>query len=130
MGFRYLPLLIDKLEKICEEAGVRQDALTMRVTGCPNGCARPWNAEIALVGKSPGSYLLLLGGSPIGSRLNKPYKDGVSEPEIIATLKPMIKRWALEREDVESFGDFVIRMGYISATSHGTNFYRDSVLDT
>jgi sulfite reductase (NADPH) hemoprotein beta-component len=55
---RYLPLLVDKLEKICEEAGVRNDSIVMRMTGCPNGCARPWNAEIAFVGKAPGSYMV------------------------------------------------------------------------
>ena len=57
---RYLPLLVDKVEKIMEDNGLRKDSLIMRMTGCPNGCARPWNAEIALVGKAPGSYLVCL----------------------------------------------------------------------
>jgi sulfite reductase (NADPH) hemoprotein beta-component len=55
---RYLPVLIDKVEKICEEAGVRGDSIVMRMTGCPNGCARPWAAEVAFVGKAPGSYMV------------------------------------------------------------------------
>lgn len=71
---------------------------------------------------------MLLGGSPIGNRLAKPYRISVSEPEILAMLKPMIKRWALERYDGEAFGDFVLRAGYIKETTHGTNFYKDSVL--
>ena len=55
---RYLPLLVDKVEKICEDEGLRSDSIVMRMTGCPNGCARPWNAEIAFVGKAPGSYMV------------------------------------------------------------------------
>ncbi|RXK37924.1 sulfite reductase (NADPH) hemoprotein, beta-component [Tremella mesenterica] len=123
---RYLPLLVDKVEKICEEAGVGRDSIVMRMTGCPNGCARPWNAEIAMVGKAPGSYMMLLGGSPTGNRLNKPFKSSVTEPEILSTLKPLIKRWSLERNDGEHFGDWVIRAGIIKATTHGTNFWNDS----
>lgn len=61
---RYLPLLVDKVEKICEDEGLRSDSIVMRMTGCPNGCARPWNAEIAFVGKAPGSYLVSLLPNP------------------------------------------------------------------
>ncbi|WWC72118.1 sulfite reductase (NADPH) hemoprotein, beta-component [Kwoniella pini CBS 10737] len=122
---RYLPLLIDKVEKICEEAGVRNDDLVMRMTGCPNGCARPWAAEVAFVGKAPGSYMMMLGGSHDGTRLNKPFIESATEPEILAVLKPMIKRWALERNDGERFGDWTIRAGYIKPTTHGTNFWEN-----
>ena len=62
---RYLPLLVDKVEKICEEAGVGRDSIVMRMTGCPNGCARPWNAEIAMVGKAPGTYMVSLHPTPV-----------------------------------------------------------------
>jgi len=113
----------------------------MRMTGCPNGCARPYIAEIAFVGKAPGSYLMLLGGGYYGQRLNKIYRgtcplfsascletnlataENVTEPEILAILRPMIKRYALERKDKEKFGDFVIRAGYISATTSGKEWY-------
>lgn len=98
-----------------EEEGLRHDSITMRMTGCPNGCARPWAAEIAFVGKAPGSYLMLLGGGYHGQRLNKIYREAVGEEEIISILRPMIKEWALERLDGEHFGDFVIRKGYIDA---------------
>ncbi|KAI0343116.1 sulphite reductase hemo protein, beta subunit [Trametopsis cervina] len=120
---RYLPILIDKVEKICEENGLRNDSIVMRMTGCPNGCARPWLAEVAFVGKAPGSYMMLLGGGYHGQRLNKVYRDAVSEPEILAILKPMIKRYALERLDGEHFGDFVIRAGYIAPTESGKTFW-------
>ncbi|KAG8887561.1 hypothetical protein FRB98_009467 [Tulasnella sp. 332] len=120
---RYLPVLVGKVEKICEENGLRHDSIVMRMTGCPNGCARPWVAEVAFVGKAPGSYLMLLGGGYYGQRLNKIYRENVTEPEILAILAPMIKRYALERHDGERFGDFVIRAGYISATKSGKEFY-------
>ncbi|KAI5121494.1 hypothetical protein M0805_006531 [Coniferiporia weirii] len=120
---RYLPLLINKVEAICEENGLRNDSIVMRMTGCPNGCARPYVAEVAFVGKAPGTYLMLLGGGYYGQRLNKIYRESVTEPEILAILRPMIKRYALERHDGEHFGDFVIRAGYISATTSGKEWY-------
>ncbi|GAA5916609.1 hypothetical protein JCM6882_009176 [Rhodosporidiobolus microsporus] len=120
---RYLPVLIDKVEGLMEEAGLRHDSITMRMTGCPNGCARPWAAEIAFVGKAPGSYLMMLGGGYYGQRLNKIYREAVGEEDIIRILKPMIKSYALERLDGEHFGDFVIRKGIISATTAGKHFY-------
>ncbi|QRW17067.1 sulfite reductase subunit beta [Rhizoctonia solani] len=119
----YLPVLIDKVEQICEESGLRNDSIVMRMTGCPNGCARPYLAEVAFVGKAPGSYVMLLGGGYHGQRLNKIYRETVSEPEILAILGPMIKRYALERHEGERFGDFVIRAGYISATTSGKEWY-------
>lgn len=71
---------------------------------------------------------MMLGGSHIGNRLSKPFKESVTEPEILATLKPLIKRWAIERNDGEHFGDWVIRAGVIKATTHGTNFWADSAV--
>ncbi|KAH8832502.1 sulfite reductase subunit beta [Flagelloscypha sp. PMI_526] len=120
---RYLPILIDKVEKICEESGLRSDAIVMRMTGCPNGCARPYVAEIAFVGKAIGTYSMLLGGGYYGQRLNKIYRETVTEPEILAILRPMIKRYALERQEGERFGDWTIRAGYISATTSGKAWY-------
>ncbi|KZT53405.1 sulphite reductase hemo protein, beta subunit [Calocera cornea HHB12733] len=120
---RYLPVLIDKVEKFCEEAGLRNDEIVMRMTGCPNGCARPYAAEVAFVGKAPGSYMMLLGGGFYGQRLNKIYRETVSEPEILAILKPMIKRYALERNPGERFGDWTIRAGYISPVTSGKEWY-------
>ncbi|KAH9479673.1 Sulfite reductase [NADPH] subunit beta [Psilocybe cubensis] len=123
---RYLPVLIDKVEKICEENGLRNDSIVMRMTGCPNGCARPYLAEIAFVGKAPGNYAMLLGGGYYGQRLNKIYRESVTEPEILAILRPMIKRYALERLDGERFGDFTIRAGYIAPTTEGRLWYENA----
>ncbi|KAJ7093118.1 hypothetical protein C8R44DRAFT_815615 [Mycena epipterygia] len=120
---RYLPILIDKVETICEENGLRNDEIVMRMTGCPNGCARPYVAEVAFVGKAPGTYSMLLGGGYYGQRMNKIYRETVSEREILAILKPMIKRYALERLEGERFGDFTIRAGYISPTTSGKEWY-------
>ncbi|KAM0756127.1 sulphite reductase hemo protein, beta subunit [Meredithblackwellia eburnea MCA 4105] len=120
---RYLPDLIGKVETVMEEAGLRHNSITMRMTGCPNGCARPWVAEIAFVGKAPGSYLMMLGGGYHGQRLSKPYREAVNEEDIIKILTPMIKQYALEKNDGEHFGDFVIRKGIISATTEGKHFY-------
>ena len=71
---QYLPILVGKIEKICEKNGLRNDSIVMRMTGCPNGCARPYVAEIAFVGKAPGAYSMLLGGGYHGERLNKIYR--------------------------------------------------------
>lgn len=120
---RYLPVLISKLEGTLEEAGLRQDSIVMRMTGCPNGCARPWLAEVAFVGKAYGAYNMYLGGGYHGQRLNKLYRSSIKEEEILDILKPMIKHYAKERNDGERFGDFVIRKGYINETTHGTNFH-------
>ncbi|CCM00367.1 uncharacterized protein FIBRA_02397 [Fibroporia radiculosa] len=120
---RYLPILIDKVETICEENGLRNDSIVMRMTGCPNGCARPYLAEVAFVGKAPGTYSMLLGGGYHGERLNKIYRETVTEPEILAILRPMIKQYALERREGEHFGDFVIRAGYIAPTTEGKAWY-------
>lgn len=124
---RYLPVLITKLEEELEKLGLRNDSIVMRMTGCPNGCARPWLAEVALVGKSYGFYNLMLGGSYIGSRVNKLYKSNASEEDVLAILVPMFARWANERLDGEHFGDFVIRVGIIKETKEGKYFWDDVV---
>ncbi|KAG9290216.1 hypothetical protein G9A89_022192 [Geosiphon pyriformis] len=120
---RYLPTLVEKLESTIEEAGLREDAITIRMTGCPNGCARPYVAEIAFVGKAPGTYNLYLGGGFQGQRLNKLYKESLKEDEILKELRPILHRYVKERVDDERFGDFVIRMGYVNATTAGKDFH-------
>lgn len=120
---RYLPQLITKLEDALEEYGLRHDSIVMRMTGCPNGCARPWVAEVALVGKAYGVYNLMLGGGYHGQRLNKLYRNSIKEDEIISILKPLFKRWALERYEKEHFGDFLVRVGVIAETTQGKNFW-------
>jgi sulfite reductase (NADPH) hemoprotein beta-component len=120
---RYLPELITKLEGVIEENGLRQDSIVMRMTGCPNGCARPWLAEVAFVGKAFGAYNMYLGGGYHGQRLNKLYRSSIKEDEILSIMKPLLKRYALERNEGERFGDFVIRSGVIVATKEGRDFH-------
>ena len=120
---RYLPSLITKLEPIFAEVGLASEEVNIRMTGCPNGCARPALGEISFIGKSLGKYNMYLGAGYVGDRLNKLYKENIGEEEIIATLTPIIKHFATEREPNEHFGDFVIRTGYIEATTDGTNFH-------
>ncbi|KAL2145679.1 hypothetical protein VTI28DRAFT_6554 [Corynascus sepedonium] len=120
---RYLPVLISKLEACLEENGLRQDSIVMRMTGCPNGCARPWLAEVAFVGKAYGAYNMYLGGGYHGQRLNKLYRSSIKEDEILAIMKPMLKRYAQERNEGERFGDWTIRAGIIKETKEGRDFH-------
>lgn len=120
---RYLPVLINKLEACLEENGLRQDSIVMRMTGCPNGCARPWLAEVAFVGKAYGAYNMYLGGGYHGQRLNKLYRQSIKEEEILTTMKGLLKQYALERQEGERFGDFCVRSGIIVATTNGNNFH-------
>ncbi|AMD20963.1 HEL318Cp [Eremothecium sinecaudum] len=122
---RYLPSLITKLEDTIEQYGLRHDSVIMRMSGCPNGCSRPWLAEVACVGKAPGVYNLLLGGGYYGQRLNKLYRASIMEDEILAIMKPLFKKWSLERQQDEHFGDFLIRAGVIKPTLEGKYFHED-----
>ncbi|PKY07241.1 sulfite reductase beta subunit [Aspergillus campestris IBT 28561] len=124
---RYLPILISKLESTLEEVGLAQDSIVMRMTGCPNGCARPWLAEVAFVGKAYGAYNMYLGGGYHGQRLNKLFRQSIKEDEILDIMKGLLKRYSLERntdgEEPERFGDWCIRAGIINETSDGMNFH-------
>ncbi|KAL8807304.1 MAG: hypothetical protein Q9182_000809 [Xanthomendoza sp. 2 TL-2023] len=122
---RYLPELITKLEGCLEDNGLKQDSIVMRMTGCPNGCARPWLAEVAFVGKAYGAYNMYLGGGYYGQRLNKLYRSSIMEEEILGIMKPLLKKYALEREGGERFGDFVIRIGMIKPTKEGKTFHEE-----
>jgi len=119
---RYLPSLVDKL---VEESGLTEDDIIIRMTGCPNGCARPYLAEIGFVGTGPGKYNVYLGGAYNGERLSKLYRREQTEDEILALLKPILLSYAKERKDAESFGDFVIRTGIIAETTAGNNFHEN-----
>ncbi|MEH7336749.1 assimilatory sulfite reductase (NADPH) hemoprotein subunit [Neobacillus drentensis] len=120
---RYLPVLMDKIEEIVDEYGLRDQEITIRMTGCPNGCARPALGEIAFIGKAVGKYNMYLGAAFDGSRLNKMYRENIGEEEILSELRVLLSRYAKEREDGEHFGDFVIRAGIIKATTDGTSFH-------
>ena len=120
---RYLPSLLDKLDAIVRAADLANHPIVIRMTGCPNGCARPYVAEIGLVGKNLGKYNLYLGGGFTGDRLSKLYRENIGEEEILACLEPMLQRYARERSTGEHFGDFVIRAGFVKATLQGRDFH-------
>jgi sulfite reductase (NADPH) hemoprotein beta-component len=122
---RFLPEVITALEDVLDRAGLKDDDIVIRMTGCPNGCARPYLAEIGLVGKNPGLYNLYLGAAFDGTRLNKLYAVDVDKAQMIGLLEPMLKRYAKERESGERFGDFVIRAGYVKPTTAGNQFHAD-----
>ena len=124
---RYLPNLITEIDEIIESAGLRHDAITIRMTGCPNGCARPYISEIGFVGRAPGKYNLYLGGGFHGERLSKLYAPSIKGTDAAAILKPIIIDYAKNREEGERFGDFTIRAGYIKATENGRDFHKDFV---
>jgi sulfite reductase (NADPH) hemoprotein beta-component len=107
---RILPGLVDRLEKLCAEAGLAGEEIVIRSTGCPNGCARPYMAEIGFVGKAPGRYQLWLGGNASGTRLNRLWKDVIKEADLEAELRPILARYAVERSAGERFGDWCERV--------------------
>lgn len=125
---RFLPELITALEESLDKAGLRQDDIVIRMTGCPNGCGRPYLAEIGFVGRAPGLYNLYLGAAFDGTRLNKLYAEDVGKARILELLDPLLMRYAKERNDGERFGDFVIRAGVVKPTKSGNTFHDDITL--
>lgn len=119
---RYLPDLISKIDIILNEFGLSKEEIVIRMTGCPNGCGRPYLAEIGLIGKSPGYYNLYLGGSFEGTRLNNLYRETIQEDEILKELYPVMKDFAENRIENEHFGDFTIRKGYVAEIKEGKEF--------
>jgi sulfite reductase (ferredoxin) len=108
---RALPAILDEFEVALARLGLAGEKLTFRMTGCPNGCARPYAADIAFVGRSLGKYIVYVGGNPEGTRLARPYADLVPFGELVATVRPLFERFAEERLPGESFGDFYARTG-------------------
>ena len=104
---RYLPELTARVEALLEKHGLLSEPISLRITGCPNGCARPYLAEIALVGKAPGQYSLFLGGSNDGARLNQLTHENVNEAEFLDILDQYFSTFAAQREPGQSFGDYV-----------------------
>jgi sulfite reductase (NADPH) hemoprotein beta-component len=103
--------------------GLENDEIVIRMTGCPNGCARPYLAEIGLVGKGPGRYNLYLGAAFDGSRMSKLYSEDLDHDAIIATLDPLFAAYAAERQDGEHFSEFLIRAGHVAKTGNGRDFH-------
>jgi sulfite reductase (NADPH) hemoprotein beta-component len=120
---RYLPDLVTRLEAELERLSLGGEEITIRMTGCPNGCARPYVSEIGLVGRTPGIYNLYLGGAHEGVRLNKLHRRDVDGDAIVAALSPLFESYARERNPGERFGDYVIRSGIVAETTAGLNFH-------
>jgi sulfite reductase (NADPH) hemoprotein beta-component len=107
---RMLPGFLDRIEKLLAEAGLTGEEIIIRSTGCPNGCARPYMAEIGFVGKAPGRYQVWLGGDVAGTRLNRVWKDVLKEADLEAEFRPVFTRFAKERNAGERFGDWCSRV--------------------
>ncbi len=114
-GQRYMPVLLGKIEPLLQKYGLADQDIIMRMTGCPNGCARPYAAEIAFVGTAPGRYNLQLGGDNQGLRLNKTYKENLDETAILNELDSLFGRFAKERTKAEGLGDFAMRKNLVPA---------------
>jgi sulfite reductase (NADPH) hemoprotein beta-component len=106
---RYLPDLLDRIGALLAELGLSGERISIRMSGCPNGCSRPYLAEIGLVGKAPGKYNLHLGASPAGTRMNRLYRETLGEAQILEALREVLMRFSAERQPGEAFGDFVVR---------------------
>lgn len=118
---RYLPAFLRVVQPLLDKHGLREQPIVLRISGCPNGCSRPYLAEIALVGKAPGRYSLFLGGDHRGTRLNTLYRDNISEAQIVEALDPLLGRYAGEREPAEYFGDFLHRAGIVALPPYPTH---------
>ncbi len=120
---RSLPDLVTQLDAEVEAAGLRDDAIVIRMTGCPNGCGRPFLAEIGFVGKAPGKYNMYLGAAFNGTRLNTLYRASVASSDIVSIVRPLFRRYAAERLQGERFGDFAVRAGLVSPTGTPADFH-------
>ena len=111
---RYLPDFLDAVEASLLRHGIADAPIHLRISGCPNGCSRPYLGEIALVGKAPGRYNLMLGADHRGQRLNTRYRENLDEAGILAALDPLFAAYARGRESGEGFGDFLVRSGTVA----------------
>jgi sulfite reductase (ferredoxin) len=108
---RALPSIIDELETELAKLGLTSEVFTVRMTGCPNGCSRPYNSDIGIVGKAMNKYTLFLGGRLLGDRLNFNYKDMIPQEELVSSLVPVLTYFKHAREGGETLGDFCHRVG-------------------
>ena len=112
---RVLPDILTRIESLLGELGLENEELIVRMTGCPNGCARPFMAEVAFVGKSPNKYQLYLGGNEPSTRLNRLYKDSVKGEDLLGELRAVLVRYRDQRQPGERFGDFCARVIWAEA---------------
>lgn len=113
---RYLPNLTTQLEHELASLGLGGDEVIVRMTGCPNGCARPYMAEIGFVGRAPGRYQIYLGGNESGTRLARLYRDNVQDANLLGELRPLLSQYRQERHSGERFGDWCARVLWVEAS--------------
>jgi sulfite reductase (ferredoxin) len=113
-----MPAMMEQLEAEVQKLGLEDEVFTTRMTGCPNGCARPYNSDIGLVGKTKDKYTIFLGGRVFGDRLNYIYKDLVPTDEVVPALAPVLRYFKDARQEGESFGDFCHRLGKDALLAH------------
>ena len=119
---RYLPDLITRIEVLLARHDLTDEPITLRMSGCPNGCSRPYIAEIGLSGRAPGKYNLYVGGGFHGQRLNKPYRENIAEAAILNELDELFGRFAQGRRPGEHFGDYLVRAGVVPEVREGRHF--------
>jgi len=119
---RALPGIIDQMEVELAKLGLSSEVFTIRMTGCPNGCARPYNSDVGLVGKTAGKYTVFVGGRLLGDRLNFIYRDLVPEADVVGTLVPLLIYFKQDRKPGETFGDFCQRKGVEDLQAWGTRY--------
>lgn len=124
---RYLPDAVTEIDAMLDKHGLSGESIIYRVTGCPNGCGRAMLAEVGLVGKGPNKYNLHLGGNREGTRIPRMYKENILDTEIMAILDDLIGRWAKERQDAESFGDFLIRAEVVKPVIDSARDFYDAI---
>ena len=117
---RYLPTFVTQVEALLDRHGLREQPINVRISGCPNGCSRPYLGEIALVGKAPGRYNLMLGADHRGQRLNALYRENVDEAAVLAALDPLLADFAERRAPGEHFGDYLLRAGVVNVPAKDT----------
>jgi len=120
---RYLPELITRIEELAERHGIADQPIMVRMSGCPNGCSRPYLGEIGLVGRAPGRYNLYLGAAFNGERLNRLVQENIAEAEILESIDRWFARYADERQPGEPIGDFAVRSGLVAGVGHGSEVH-------
>jgi sulfite reductase (ferredoxin) len=119
---RVIPSILERIRKLLNQLGLQDEHFVVRMTGCPNGCARPYMAELGFVGSAPDTYQLWLGGSPNQTRLAEPYMQKLKAQELEKQLEPMFAYFKESRETEESFGDFCNRVGFDAIREYAANY--------
>ncbi len=124
---RRMPSYIERVRSLLNGMNIPEEEILMRMTGCPNGCARPYMAELAFVGDGPNSYQVWLGGSPVLTRTAFPYMAKMKDENLEATVEPILAMFIQQRQEFEAFGDFCHRVGAEAIETYASNYVAGSV---